>query len=105
VNLAGSWTGTIRYDVPGAAPAAVHATIAQEGMQVRAQVEGGFNGGFSGTLSGDTLTGYLSTLIDGVPYGAAASGTASSSSVRITTGPLRYQDWVMTAGNTMELSR
>ncbi len=105
-SVAGAWSGTIAYGGPSPSSEAVSAEIAQTGAQVDAAIEASrFSGRFSGTIRGDQLTGQLTTVIDNVPFAAAAGGTVSSSAIHLVADNLHYQNLVMSGGTTIDLSR
>ena len=105
-SVAGAWSGTISYGGPAPSSEAVSAEIAQAGAQVDATIEASrFLGRFSGTIRGNQLTGQLTTVIDNVPFGAAAVGTVSSSAIHLVADNLHFQNLVMSGGTTIDLSR
>jgi autotransporter translocation and assembly factor TamB len=105
-SVAGTWSGTIAYGGPPPSSEAVSAEISQAGAQVDATIEASrFSGRFSGTIRGDQLTGQLTTVIENVPFGAAAVGTVSSSAIHLVADNLRFQNLVMSGETTIDLSR
>lgn len=105
-SVAGAWSGTIAYGGLTPPSEAVSAEIAQAGAQVDATIAASrFSGRFSGTIRGDQLSGQLTTVIDDVPLGAAAVGTASSSSIHLVVSNLHFQNLVMSGETTIDLSR
>ncbi len=105
-SVAGAWSGTIAYGGLPPSSEAVSAEVAQAGAQVDATIEASrFSGRFSGTIRGNQLTGQLATIIDDVPFGAAAVGTVSSSAIHLVAGNLHYQNLVMSGETTIDLSR
>jgi predicted lipid-binding transport protein (Tim44 family) len=104
-SLAGSWTGTISYSGPAPSSDPASAQFQQYGVQVEATISAPrFTGRFHGTLAGGQLFGSLTTMIENVPFGATAAGTASASTIHLVSGELRYQN-LTTSGQTIDLSR
>jgi len=104
-SLAGGWTGTISYSGPAPSSDPASAQLWQNGPIVDAVIRAPrFTGRFHGVLSGDRLSGNLTTVIENVPFGAMAAGTASPSTVHLVSGELRYQN-LTTSGQTIDLSR
>lgn len=105
-NVAGAWNGTIAYGGPAPSSEAASAEIAQAGAQVDATIQSSsFLGRFSGTIRGGQLTGQLTTVIDNLPFGAAAAGTVSTSAIHLAAANLHFQDLVMSGETTIDLSR
>jgi hypothetical protein len=105
-SVEGAWSGTIAYGGPSPSSEAASAEIAQAGAQVNVTIGASrFSGRFSGTIRGDQLTGQLTTVIDGVPFAAAAAGTVSSSAIHLVAANLHYQNLVMSGETTIDLSR
>ncbi len=105
-SVAGAWSGTIAFGGPSPSSETAAAEIAQAGAQVDATIEASsFLGRFSGTIRGDQLSGQLTTVIDDVPFGAAATGTVSSSAIHLVSASLHFQNLVMSGETTIDLSR
>jgi hypothetical protein len=104
-SLAGNWSGTIAYSGPAPTSDPASAEIRQQGAVIDAAIQARrFTGRFHGTLAGNRLDGSLTTIIDFVPYGATASGTASATAIHLASGELHFQNQVI-SGETIDLSR
>ena len=104
-SLAGIWTGTISYSAPALSTDPALAQLRQDGAAVDATIRAPrFNGRFQGTLAGDRLSGSLTTMIDNVPFGATASGTASPAAIHLVSRALRFQNQTTSAA-TIDLAR
>jgi len=86
VNLQGAWTGTITHYDPVCAREGIAVALSQEGTALRGSFQTSCQGmlDLHGELSGGSIFGELSLAPGGASIGQIL-GTATTSSVRITT--------------------
>ena len=111
LNLNGAWTGRMtHYDSPACASEGISVALSQEGGALRASFQTSCQGmlDLRGELNGDSVSGTLYRAADGSSIGEM-SGTASRTSIRITTwGPQARGDdgrRVRTVVNAIDLTR
>lgn len=109
VNLQGAWTGTITHSDPVCAREGVTVALSQEGTALRGSFQTSCQGmlDLRGELSGGSISGELSRAPGGASIGQIL-GTATASSVRITTWrsqATREAPGERTIVNVIELAR